>query len=75
MDEPGRSEISIIVDNEEKAYTPFSPEPDLNYHLKAYIKSKTAGIDYHNKLALTVISEAPLDEERFRTAVSNWISV
>ena len=33
--------IKIKVDDEETLYTPFTPDPDLNYHIKAYIKTKS----------------------------------
>ena len=66
--------IKIKVDDEETLYTPFTPDPDLNYHIKAYIKTKSAGIDYKSTIALTVISKSHIDEDKFMTAIANWIS-
>ena len=65
--------IQLVVSEEQILYTPFSPEAELNSLVKDYIKSKAIVEDARESFGLNVISQETLDEERFRTAVSNWI--
>ena len=65
--------LSLVVTSEQTLYTHYNPEPDFSEFLKKYLKSKIALKEYKNGVNLTVISEKPLDEDKFRTAVSNWI--
>lgn len=65
--------IRLVVDDEQKLYTPFSPENEFSEAVKQYIRSKIATKDTRHSISLTVMSRNPLDEERFRSAVSNWV--
>ena len=73
MDKTEQKNIRLVVDDEQKLYTPFSPDNDFNEPVKAYIRSKMVGKGDHQSIRLTVMSREPLDEERFRSAVANWI--
>lgn len=64
--------ISLVVDSEQNLYSRFSPEDEFDESVKAYIRSKVRERDHSQNISLTVISRKPLDEERFRTAMSNW---
>ena len=64
MNDPKHINIRILVDSEEKIYTSYSPEPDLSWSLKAYIKSKTAAIDHNDTIDLTVVSKSHLNEDK-----------
>ena len=64
----------LVVEDEKSLYTNFSPEAEFDHDVKEYIKSKIAGEEDNKSVQLTVVSQAPLDEEKFRSAVSNWIS-
>lgn len=68
-----QKEIRIVVEDEHTLYVPFSPEADFDESLKTYIRSKTTGEKLRQTFVLTVISGKPVDEKRFRSAVSNWI--
>lgn len=70
----GSTDITLLVNEENDLYIPFSPEAEFDPGVKNYIRSKVAGSDYNSSINLKVISSAPIDEERFRSAVKNWIS-
>ena len=53
--------IILVVEDEKSLYTNFSPEAEFDH-------------DVNKSVQLTVVSQDPLDEEKFRSAVSNWIS-
>lgn len=65
--------IQLIVDDEEALYAGFSPEDEFDEAVKAYVRSKVADKGRHQGISMTVVSQKPMDESRFRTAVSNWI--
>ena len=73
MDQTERTKITIIVNDEDTLYSSFSPEPEFSDKVQLYIKSKAAVEDMEHSINLHVLSRVPLDEDRFRTAVSNWI--
>jgi hypothetical protein len=73
MDQSEQKDITLVVDDEQALYTKFSPEHEFNESVKSYIKSKAAGKGDHQSISLTVVSQGPVDEERFRAAVANWI--
>ena len=62
----------LVVDDEQALYAPFTPEDEFSEPLKSYIKSKLAGYDHYQSFNMTVVSHEPLDEARFRSAISNW---
>ncbi len=65
--------IKVLVANEEDLYNPFNPDSELSDALKTYIRAKAAELDNNRDIHLTVISHTPIDEDRFQSAVSNWI--
>lgn len=65
--------IWLVVDDEQTLYTTYSPENEFSESVKQYIRSKIATKDARHSISLTVMSRDPLDEERFRDAVSNWV--
>ena len=65
--------IRLVVDDEQELYTSFSPEDELDGSVKAYLRSKITANKYNSNLRLTVIPRKPMDEEKFRRAVSYWI--
>ena len=73
MEHEGSKNIRLVVDDERTLYTPFSPEPEFNEPVKRYIKTKIAGENDLRSISLTVISKQPIDEDKFRSAVSDWI--
>ena len=68
-----QKKIRIVVKDEQSLYTPYSPEDEFCQPVKMYIRSKIAGEKLRQTFILTVISRDPVNEERFRSAVSNWI--
>ena len=73
MGNAGQSNIWLVVDDEQALYTPFSPENEFSEAAKQYIRSKIATKDIRHSISLTVMSRDPLNKERFRSAVSNWV--
>ena len=73
MDNSEQKNVRLVVDDEQKLYTPFSPDDEFSEPVKAYIRSKITGKDDHQSISLTVMSRDPINEGRFRSAVSNWI--
>ncbi len=73
MEYTEKTNIRLIVDDEQSLYIRFSPEAELSEGVRSYIKSKIAGKYLNNDISLTVISSAPIDETRFKAAVMNWI--
>ena len=71
-DHKEQKNISIVVENEQELYTSLSPEDEFNDSVKSYIRSKITGGGMKRYVGLTVISRTPIDEDRFRSAVSNW---
>ena len=65
--------IQIVVDNEQDLYTKFNPQPEFSDAAKTYIRSKTTGIATSRNVNIKVIAYVPIDENRFRSAISNWI--
>ena len=69
-----QTNIKLIVDDEQSLYVSFSPEDEFSDSVKSYIRSKLSdGMHSRQGINMTVISRKPIDEERFRSAVSNWI--
>ena len=66
------AQIRIVVEDEQILYSTFSPEVELNEFVKGYIRSKIRLMDHSERIDLAVISKEPLDEERFRSAMSKW---
>ena len=66
--------IRLVVNDEQTLYTPLNPETEFSPLIKNYIKTKTAIFNYYHGLNLTVISREPVNEEKFRLAVANWIA-
>lgn len=73
MDRIKHNNIRLVVNEEHSLYMPYAPDAEFNYPVKEYIRSKSTIEDPGQSIDLTVISRETLDEERFRTAVSNWI--
>ena len=72
MDSKKRTKITIKADDENSLYSSFSPEPEFSYEVQFYIKTKAEGEDTGNIIDLHVVSQEPVDEDRFRTAASNF---
>ena len=68
-----QSTVCLVVEDEQKLYTPFSPEVEFSEAVKNYIRAKIASKDPRHSIRLKVMSRDPLDEARFRSAVSNWV--
>ena len=66
--------LRLVVKNESSLYDPFSPGEDFSDALRKYIRTKIVGKDDHQTINMTVTSRTPLNEERFRSAVANWIT-
>ena len=73
MDNAEQKNVRLVVDDEQKLYTPFNPDDEFSEPVKAYIRTKITGKEDHQSISLTVMSHDPVNEERFRSAVSNWI--
>ena len=73
MSSKEEANIKLIVDDEQSLYLKFSPENEFDDSVKSYIRSKIADKNAKKSINLTVISKNPLDERRFRDAVSHWI--
>ena len=69
----GSADIRLFVENEQDLYLSFSPKDEFNTGVKEYIRLKAACADYNSNIRLIVTCSAPIDEERFRSAVANWI--
>lgn len=65
--------IRIVADDEEALYTPFSPVDEFNDSVKSYIRSKMTVGNLKRFAGLTVICREPINEDRFRAAVTNWV--
>ena len=74
MDKAEKKNIRLVVDDEQALYSAFSPDNEFDEPVKRYIRSKIVGKGLHQSISLTVISREPLNEERFLSAVSNWVS-
>jgi hypothetical protein len=72
MENKDQKYITLVVDDEQYLYLPFSPEPEFSNSVKSYIRSKASVDNHRENIHLRVVSQEPLDEERFRTAMSNW---
>ena len=72
-DHNGQQNIRLVVDDEQALYSPFSPEDEFNDSVKSYIRTKITVGGFKRYAGLTVISRKPIDEDRFRLAVANWV--
>lgn len=73
MENTERKVVRLVVEDESHLYSAFSPEAEFSEPVKAYIRSKLSGEGHQRNVDITVMAREQLDEERFRTAVSNWI--
>ena len=73
MDQRNYKDIKLIVSNEESLYLPFSDGDEFSFSVRDYIKTKYTSAEVGDLLRLTVVSSAPIDEDRFRSAVANWV--
>ena len=74
--EPAHNEtknIRLVVDDEQSLYTPLSPEDEFNDAVKSYIRAKITAGGLKRYTGITVVSRKPIDEDKFRTAISNWV--
>ena len=74
MDKAEKKNVRLVVDDEQALYSKFSPENEFDKRVKEYIRAKLVGKGLHQNISLTVMSREPLNEERFLSAVSNWVS-
>ena len=74
MDNKEQTKITLVVNDENSLYSPFSPEPEFSDSVQWYIRTKLAGEDVEKSISMNVISHVTLDEDRFRAAASNWIA-
>lgn len=72
MDHAKPADVRLVVNDENSLYTKFSPEAEFDIGVKTYLKSKLACEGYVTSIKLTVTAPAPIDEERFLSAVANW---
>lgn len=72
MSEKEIKDITIIVNDEDALYVPYSPESIFSDGIKSYIRSKAAEANSGNGVRLIVKSPFAMEEEKFRTAVRNW---
>lgn len=68
-----QKDVRLVVEDESTLYNPFNPETEFSVYAKKYIQSKASDADLGQSINLHVISSEKLDEDKFRTAVSNWI--
>ncbi|MBR2390730.1 MAG: hypothetical protein IKA94_08055, partial [Mogibacterium sp.] len=73
MEQRKYKDVKLIVNDEDSLYMPFSDGDEFAFSVRDYIKTKYAGAELGDLLRLTVVSAVPIDEDRFRSAVSNWI--
>ena len=73
MEQRKYKDVKLIVNDEDSLYMPFSDGDEFAFSVRDYIKAKYAGAEIGDLLRLTVVSAVPIDEDRFRSAVSNWI--
>ena len=73
MEGSGQKDIRIVVEDENSLYSSFSPDDEFNEAVKAYIRSRLYDGISRQSINMTVIARSPIDEERFRAAVNNWI--
>ena len=73
MDQRKYKDVKLIVTNEESLYLPFSDGDEFSFSVRDYIKTKYSGAEIGDFLRLTVVSSVPIDEDRFRAAVTNWV--
>ena len=71
--EPDQKNLQMVVEDEQALYTSFSPEDEFTESVKGYIRSKIIAGGFKRYAGLTVISPKAMDEDRFRSAVSNWV--
>ena len=74
--EPDHNEqqyIRLVVDDEPSLYSTFSPEDEFSDSVKGYIRSKMTVGGFKRYAGLKVISREPIDEDRFRLAITNWV--
>jgi len=65
--------IMLQVTDEQSLYQPLNPEDEFSAGVKQYIRSKAVCINKKQSLKLVVISPDALNQERFKSAVMNWI--
>jgi hypothetical protein len=73
MERTGISDIRLYVRNEEDLYVPFAPDGEFHDRVKNYLRTKLSGKDFGNSVRMIVASPGPIDEDRFHSAVQNWI--
>ena len=73
MSQTQQTHIKLVVTDEQELYNSFSPDNEFDESVKSYIKSKIVDQSTLKSLRLTVISQDPIDEERFRSATASWI--
>lgn len=65
--------IKLVVNDEQSLYNSFNPEDEFDGSVKSYITSKIVDTNSIKGITLNVISQEPIDEDRFRSAVSSWV--
>lgn len=73
MSEKGIRDIKIIVNDEKSLYVPYSPDSEFNEGIKSYIRLKTTEAKMDHSIRLIVMSPFAMNEEKFRTAIRNWV--
>lgn len=73
MSQTKQNNIRLVVDDEEALYNSFSVDDEFNESVKSYIRSKLINIDYRDSINMTVMAREPINEDRFRSAVSIWV--
>ena len=65
-------DIQLHFGDKTPVFEPLNPNPEFHKEVKRYLALQFLDEDYGKDIRLTVTYSASLDEERFRTALSNW---
>ena len=67
--------IRLKVENEDELYNSFDPLEDrISEDVKLYIADRISRKSIGQDIELHIISEEPIDEDRFHNALQGWIS-
>ena len=73
MKKTKRMTITLYNVNEKILYNPYSLEQEFHYGVQRYIKARAALEPTGTIIDMHIISQEPLDEDRFMAAVSSFV--
>ncbi|MBQ6494020.1 MAG: hypothetical protein IJI92_09185 [Erysipelotrichaceae bacterium] len=65
--------VNLKIEKESDLYCPYNDDHELNSEVAEYLLSKVRGNNIREEIMIRIFSKEPLDQERVRRSIGEWI--